>query len=281
MFGFLFEGSAGPGLHDGWRLPDDCKAAAASAKLLAQGLTLKPSTLIRLAKKQVIAATALYVVQVLATVVQPVLVLQLLKWCEDNEDNHSPPYGSGLVLVAGLFLTNVGGFMAMQWHTYYAKLAGMKISAATRGALLRKLLQMPVADVHLARGALTNLAAADTESASLLPGAAIATILQPVEIMCLIGVLYILVSWACLGGLAVVLLSLGISRVASSQLEELLEERAVLADARGQLLVGIIHGSHVIDCVGQDENLRAVKTVRLQAWQGQMAQSITDVRVQV
>lgn len=60
-------------------------------------------------------------------------------------------YIEGSLLVLGLFITNVLGFVAMQHHKYWGSTAGLKLQAAVRGALVRTVLTQPRAKVRCCR----------------------------------------------------------------------------------------------------------------------------------
>ena len=66
--------------------------------------------------------------------------------------------------------------------------------------------------------------------------------LQPVEILSLVATLYIFVEWASVGGIAVVLLSIFFSSLASKKLEKVSVMRANAAEEHSQLVSSSLYG---------------------------------------
>lgn len=240
--------------------------------------------------KKLVLASLLYVLNVAATLCTPVAIFALLKWVEQSDAGA----GEGVGYVLALAVAACSAFVAEERFDHMSHAAGIQCRSSVLGILYEKVLSQRMVDVASSGAASDEAPAINDERTAVAPGSQptagasaggsgevlnlfgvdaaaleelwtgiLTLILQPIEILAIVGVLYVYVQEAAFGGVLVVMVALGIAGAGSAKVETLVAERAKETDVRIR---------------DMNEMLLGMKVVKLNAWEGRFADLIRASR---
>ena len=146
-------------------------------------------------------------------------------------------------------LALAGAVYLGSFSTQFFELACFKIGARARDAIailiFDKMLRLRSVDAgtNATPGTIHTLTAVDAIALEGLFAGAISTFLIPLEMIIILGLLWILMKWAMLAGMAALVLCLGASFLASRRMQILAEARGVISEERGGLTYELLASS--------------------------------------
>lgn len=232
--------------------------------LAPPGSTLPPrslfATLLLLVWRDLALAAALYIFEVGCTLVTPVAIFELLTWIDSPAPDWRVGFGYLCTLGAAASLAFLSDFVS----EHYSKRAGTRSRVAACGLLYEHVLSLPT--VHLQQtstGEMQNLFAVEANALMDLWHGMNCLILQPVEIVGMIGLLYWVVQEAAFGGLFVLAVALAVAHYCGGHVEALARQRAEAADVRTRDTYEMLLGMKVVKMNGWESRFAAeIRTAR-------------------
>eukprot|EP00051_Salpingoeca_urceolata_P012901 m.161053 g.161053 ORF g.161053 m.161053 type:complete len:1237 (+) comp17634_c0_seq2:108-3818(+) len=199
------------------------------------------------ARGSVYLALLLCVLQVVFTIGMPVSVFVVLDWMEDDDPARSDT--AGYAGAVGLTLSALLGYTLRDLSQLTAGKAGIVARRCAVEEAYKHLLGTRLDNHGFTLGSV-NVLVAETDAIAALWPALLGLVVQPVEAVLLIGVLFYFVSWGAIGGIATLFLAMVVSRLASRVLDERKAQQASIAQQRNSLLAEVVWGIRVVKANG-------------------------------
>ena len=203
------------------------------------------ASLARLSRRHLGFAAGLYLVEIACTLCTPVAINYLLKWVAAPGD--SPR--DGVLAVAALFSASLLSFFAAWARERASRAAGAETRVRCIDKIYASLLASPAVD-KAGSGELLNLLGSDADALADLWHGLIGLLLQPIEIVGCIGLLFVYVrGGAAAGGLAVLACSVTICHVCAQAVTRLDAARNAHAELRLRDIFEMLLGVRVVKYV--------------------------------
>jgi ABC-type multidrug transport system fused ATPase/permease subunit len=210
----------------------------------------------RAVRGELIMAMAIYMAQVVCSIAMPITAYIMLRWCENPE----APAWEGYAIMGGMAVANVLAVLLKELFVKRCSIMGEWTMSACQTLAYRKLLRLAVSDAFASNvGCISELVSGSSDALLGYWPALIGLLLQPIEILMLVGALYVFVGWAAFGGVAVVVVALACSVSMGRMLETHSAKRGDAAERHSQLV---------------SEAVTAIKAIKYNVWESRFEAKI-------
>ncbi|RWS24939.1 multidrug resistance-associated protein 1-like protein, partial [Leptotrombidium deliense] len=195
------------------------------------------------------------------SVLSPVIFKQLLEFMSKGLNE---PLWRGLLIAVSMFMINIVGNIAFNQYFIRAAKFGMKLQSALTHLVYKKSLVVTSAEKKSSTsGEIVNLMAVDTQRVRDTAIDLMFVLTAPIEAGVAIYLLYNLLGYSAMGGLAVMVVSIPISFAVGTVAEKFQLRQMAFKDERVKYL---------------NETLSGMKVLKLYAWEPSFMKVITDIR---
>jgi ABC-type multidrug transport system fused ATPase/permease subunit len=210
----------------------------------------------RAVRGELIMAMTIYMAQVVCSIAMPITAYIMLRWCENPE----APAWEGYAIMGGMAVANVLAVLLKELFVKRCSIMGEWTMSACQTLAYRKLLRLAVSDAFASNvGCISELVSGSSDALLGYWPALIGLLLQPIEILMLVGALYVFVGWAAFGGVAVVVVALACSVSMGRLLETHSAKRGDAAEKHSQLV---------------SEAVTAIKAIKYNVWESRFEAKI-------
>lgn len=207
-----------------------------------------------------------YILRAACGLAIPICVYYFLLWCSAFQDGATDGSGSlwrGLVSAAALAVSSLLSYIAEARYMAMVSRAGLELHRVLAGLVFTEMLGRRAGSQTLNSGEVHNLHGVDTGTMEKAPDALLTLLLQPLEILAIVGLLAWFVGAAAGGALLATLFNFAVTVFAGLQAMKLDAARTQAADDRVRHL---------------SEFLLGMRAVKLLGWEGQFSQAILAAR---